>query len=748
MPTRSEMIEALKAQSQTIEKPSREQMISALKSHREPEQEKKSGVMDKVIAAGKFIDSYTAAPARAAISAVQNDENPLKAFGSQFGENSDNAPTGKQIAQKAGVSNKSLSDVAPKMFTDNPDEAASGWRDFLNPISNKPFLKGGAADISASGAAGLGIDLLADPTNIIPVGSIVKAGAKGLGAGAKGLAKSASVAADFASQGAKKIPGAQTIGTVVDIAKDSAKNTSTALKTMFTPRIADDAKELFEIAKKNGIDPKLLPESIEFGENSFVSRAARNRAEGVVGETHLKKFQAGLEAVQDATEKKIAKISGGSIPSNMEAGELIRSGYDDAVDELFNNVDFTYSSVVDQSPGIRLTEDSASKIASKLGGIEKFAKGQSVRGITNTEKGQAAQLLRAVEAVKATNGSLKQLSEAMTQIGKHAFKKGQNALSDIPVDQKKFQEMYFTMRDEFINSTAAQLGDDVAKGLIDSNQLITNFNKEKDFVSHIIGNKNVSPEKVFASLIEHGDTQKINALKNILPQETFQRLKGSFLASQIKRNADGTFTFKSFNNNLRNKKNVLGALLSPEEINELSEITRLGDRFGSPVLSTSGTGGSKLFSNITEGIRSGVENDTVIDLIKSSARNKANKAADAAKTVTEIPKKQIGASTFVNQNKNFKRLASASPAAARALSIQSNQKEKERGAPSELKGESKWAQDGFNKLLEMDSSLDKEIMQSPKAKQLLIQASDLKPGSKAMDNILMQLKKMKGANKS
>lgn len=68
--------------------------------------------------------------------------------------------------------------------------------------------------------------------------------------------------------------------------------------------------------------------------------------------------------------------------------------------------------------------------------------------------------------------------------------------------------------------------------------------------------------------------------------------------------------------------------------------------------------------------------------------------------------------------------------------------------PSKLKGEEKWSANGFNKLLEMDSSLEKEIMNSPKAKQLLIQASDLKPGSKAMDNILMQLKKMKGANKS
>lgn len=60
-----------------------------------------------------------------------------------------------------------------------------------------------------------------------------------------------------------------------------------------------------------------------------------------------------------------------------------------------------------------------------------------------------------------------------------------------------------------------------------------------------------------------------------------------------------------------------------------------------------------------------------------------------------------------------------------------------------LKGKDKWANDGFEKLsahapdLEFDRD---QLMSDPKAKALLIQASDLKPGSKAMDKIMMKIK--------
>ena len=56
-------------------------------------------------------------------------------------------------------------------------------------------------------------------------------------------------------------------------------------------------------------------------------------------------------------------------------------------------------------------------------------------------------------------------------------------------------------------------------------------------------------------------------------------------------------------------------------------------------------------------------------------------------------------------------------------------------------GEDRWAQQGIQKLGIQDSDLTNRLLQDPKGKQLLIQASDLAPGSKAMQRIQDQIKK-------
>lgn len=57
------------------------------------------------------------------------------------------------------------------------------------------------------------------------------------------------------------------------------------------------------------------------------------------------------------------------------------------------------------------------------------------------------------------------------------------------------------------------------------------------------------------------------------------------------------------------------------------------------------------------------------------------------------------------------------------------------------KGEEKWARDGLQKLKSHGdvSVSDEELFANPKAKRLLVAASDLKPGSKAMQNIALKI---------
>jgi hypothetical protein len=568
--------------------------------------------------AGEKIDSVTGAPARAAFGAGLDGQNPLSAFINQFAGNTKNAPSGEELALKMGA------DGERPVYRTAGDQQSHDERYNPNIAELQKKFHGGYQDqkrFSDAEIGGLGLNVGLDPTNIIPVSAAGKGAlwaAKQAIAPAKATAKGA---AKIGASGIKMLPGGGPIVKGLEVAAEAPKAVKGAIDYVFKPSRADDYGKMVEVAQRNGIDPSLLPESVEFGENSFISRASRNLREGPLGQPELDKFQQGYDSVQSATTNSIKEIAGGKTAlSPVDAGATIRQGYDDAVERLFGNVDFTYNEVIRQAPGLGLTKDGAQRVASKLSGMERWANGQLKRGITNTERGQAEQVLRAVSAIRAGNGSLKQTYEAMAQIGRHAFKKGANSLSDIPVDQKKFQDLYFTLRDEFINSTAANLGDDVANALIDSNQQLTMFNANKKYVADLIGKDTLADERLFNSLIMNGDTKKIAALKEILSPEQLQSLKGAALENLIKRDPDGSFNFRTLHSAMRNKRSVLEALLSPEEIVRVGELVKLGERFGNPVLSSSGTGASNLFRDLGKGIGDNTLTRSVIAGMKDSAR--------------------------------------------------------------------------------------------------------------------------------
>lgn len=131
---------------------------------------------------GQFLDRYTGAPTRAAISSLMDNGTDISgaasAFGNQFGDDPTKAPTGQDIARDLGAPDTALSEVAPFLF----NETGKGLR----------FKKGGPADVTASGAAGLAVDIAADPTNLIPGKTIAQGLSKGAGVVGRGAAKVAS----------------------------------------------------------------------------------------------------------------------------------------------------------------------------------------------------------------------------------------------------------------------------------------------------------------------------------------------------------------------------------------------------------------------------------------------------------------------------------------------------------------------------------------------------------------------------
>lgn len=155
------------------------------------------GAIDAV---GRTVSRYSAAPTRAAFGAAQSGEDPFKAFGKQFGEDPDQAPTGKQIMQRGGVSDVPISELYPKIYDEGPGSKQDFW--------SLKLKKGGLMDPSLSGLLGAGVDIAADPTNLIPVEGV----AKGLLKGAtKLIPESKAVAlASKAEKVAAKATGAST----------------------------------------------------------------------------------------------------------------------------------------------------------------------------------------------------------------------------------------------------------------------------------------------------------------------------------------------------------------------------------------------------------------------------------------------------------------------------------------------------------------------------------------------------------
>lgn len=540
--------------------------------------------------------------------------------------------------------------------------------------------------------------------------------------GIKGLAQKATdESLDTAQNVLSKESGSMPIGDQTAF-KDAAVSAKNRIKSFWNPEVDPKFKDFVDIAKKNGIDPNLLPESVRFGPDSSASRAARSLAEGRFGEESLKKFNSGLDQVRKAYDKKIYQYAKGAPVDEVTAGNLLRDSYDQGVTKFFDQMDITHNTVMKMVPDLKMTDKALGNIESSLNGVEKFAKGRLERGVTKTQKVQAEQLLGAVQAIRNGNGSYKQTVEALRDIGEAAFQT-KNSMADIPVDVQKMRKIYNDLNEGLIDSVRSQLGDDVAGSLVNNNRMMHEFFGDKSLVSRVLGDKSIAPEKAFQSLILNGDSQRIAALKKVIDPEMWNYLKGAVLENIAKRDPEGGFTFKQLYNSMRNKKSALSSIFSQDELIENAGLVRLGDRFGAPVLSSSGTGASlswqdlyQVPTNISiDALALRNANNAAKKTINQNATQSATKMSTAIKDVTptlkELPVKAAGAMLGTTE-----------------------------------KGYDKWASDGAQKLQQHDSAFSKDqieqLKNTKKGRDLLIRASYLKPKSKAMDNLIGQIKEI------
>jgi hypothetical protein len=602
-----------------------------------PSRAEPKGVIQTI---GETYDKYAGAPVRAGFdelvrttpefgkerpSVFGNIVGAGKAFANQFGEDPSLAPTGKDIAQKRFG------------FNDNYRPATTNFS--AGKLGFTPEGEGGItqkqlerAAPSPSDAVGVALDVGLDIGNVIPVGTIAKAGAKGVSGGAKLALKGSQAALEA-------IP---VVGDITKGATKTAKSAEKALSSFLNPKQAENFAELSEIASKHGIDISAAPEAVEFGKNSFISRASRVQAEGPLGQQRLEGATKFFQDTTNAFDKRIADASGGEILSRTDAGQHIRDSFDNSISNLFKENEVRYSTIAQQNPGLPIDPKKFGELNDYLIKVADESKKAIGRAFTPQQSQQAQMLLNKIDAIWKEGYTLDGAVDVLQNVGEVAFPKGGQGLMVGP-DLKKTRDLYFKLRDTIIDSveTTVPNGVNVATKLRKSNENITKFMKSIEPIEGVVANKNLAPEQVFDRLTK--STNQIDALKSVLPAEDFNKIKGAYMDSLIgtSRSPEGIIQFGTIRNKLGNRANseIVKKLFSPEELQDLADLGKLAESAGNSIMSTSGTGASNGFLSTIKDLPFRAAGESLIESQKARARGLSlpKEAAAAVRDVTPRP---------------------------------------------------------------------------------------------------------------
>lgn len=591
-------------------------------------------VLSGIETVGKTIDKYTGAPTRAAIGAAQDTKNPLSAFVSQFGEDPSLAPTGRDIVKKAGVPDTALSDIIPSLYSETGEGLA--------------LQKGGILDPTASGTAGLAMDFAGDISNVVPgvalTKSIGRTGKGALSLGGKIIGKSI------------KFVTPASVAEQAKILKESAESVAKQIHGIYTPKQADNAQEMLDIAKKNGIANSFddLPIETELGNYSTATKIEAHRRATRGGEFATKHMEA-IKKTEAAVKKTIDDIAGGPPPNSVQAGDLIREGYHKSVDDFFKQIDFTHDSVIDEikahQKSLKDSGASASEIAlggkldpsslqalnGRLQSIQEHAKNLLELG-TDVEKKQGQEILNVINSIRKNSGDYENLTKRLRYIGNAAFK-NKGVIGQVPPDIKSLRDIYFAIDDALIDTVAKRYDDSMAAVLKNNKELMNVFYGEKSKIAPLLNNF-TSGEDLFKRVIMNGSTEEISALKSLFSDqpEIFKKLKGAFLDSLLKERFEGGFNFSQALERFKGRENEIAYLFdSPEEVKRVTDLLRLGKTYGPVSQGIPAVGASGIYNRL----ETLVENALVQDSFLANARKRARMKAQPKQVPTIQTNQQI-----------------------------------------------------------------------------------------------------------
>jgi hypothetical protein len=295
--------------------------------------------------------------------------------------------------------------------------------------------------------------------------------------------------------------------------------------------------------------------------------------------------------------------------------------------------------------------------------------------------------------------------------------------------------------------------------------------RARESIEKIIGGKIESldamfaanPDKVVKKIFSNPNYTKV--VGSYVGPQKMNEVIGSFINSGFAKSVDSVNGFKphEFRNWLKANDSILKANISPEaliRLNALADYGYMGKRFLDEV-NPSGSGASILKGLSPGEIAQKVATQNPIATATNEVASRVGlnfKQRQAMRNVNEMmgtPKKTIVTNSLKtaikDTSRNGKILDAAALTSARVKML-GNSTSEMRGVGENkdkpTKGPEKWMNDGLKKLEAHEGPIPDEakaeLLKSQKGQQLLFRASDLQPGTKAMSNLALQIKKFKG----
>lgn len=463
---------------------------------------------------GDKYNRYVTAPARAGVASMQEGNLGFEAWKKQLGEDPKKAPTGKDVALKAGVDDtsvgqKSKSDVEWEQNYLKEHANAPDIEDFKksNPTFGQDIKYGSKAD-----AAGGFLNMAIDPTLPLMSGKVT-----GLLGRAGRVAETAGNLISKGTQGLEESKTPLSIG--------GPKSAAEVTPGMYEHTPASNADQIKASANRLGVEP--TPGMTTSNPNVKVLENTLGKNPTIAGNMTRQQY-APINSAISENLKGVGEVS--PITPN-EAGQQMQTGLMGKIAERLDPLKASYEDIRNSTRGAPVNEADASRISSRLSAsdfnkvpgtdaqavIGKYSKMlndakdvQSVGLISS----QAKQELRAAQATGNTvvQPALNQAIDAAEKLQRRGMlRAGAEGAGEEGVAQAK--NLLGQIKDT--NKGFRQLSQDVGAA---TNTLPTRASSPGDVLNQV---DRLTPEVLSKNMFNVNDVNSLKALKNFSP-ETFE----------------------------------------------------------------------------------------------------------------------------------------------------------------------------------------------------------------------------------